>query len=103
MLHINANRLISLSFSPSLHQFHHIPFYKLKYHLFKWFTDDGLVGYGCKFPYFFFFLNGWGAVVYFLFSNKTANNTYHFQCTVLVYLQEKFPDSQTGIATSKDR
>ena len=50
MLHIKANRLLSFSLSPSCHQFHHIPVYRLKYHLFKWFTDDGLVGYGCKFP-----------------------------------------------------
>ena len=68
-------------------------------------TDDGLVGYECKFPYFFFFffLLGGGGVVYFLFSKMTANNICHFQCIVFVYLQEKFPDSQTGIAASKDR
>lgn len=67
MLHIKANRLLSLSLSPSHHQFHHIPVYRLKYHLFKWFTDDGLVGYECKFPYFLFFLFLLGGVVVFIF------------------------------------
>lgn len=55
-----------------------------------------------NFPTFFFFSGG-GGVVYFLFSNKTANNICHFQCTVSVYLQENFSDSQTGIAASKNR
>ena len=54
-----------------------------------------------NFPTFFF--GGGGDVVYFLFSKKTENNICHIQCTVSIYLQEKFPDSQTGIAASKDR
>ena len=55
-----------------------------------------------NFPNFFFFCLGRG-VVYFLFSKMTANNICHFQCIVFFYLQEKFPDSQPGIAASKDR
>ena len=89
MLNIKTDRLLSLSLSlPPPHQFYHIPFYRLKYHLFNWFSDDGHLGCGCAFPNF----GGVVGVVCFLFSNNTANNICHFQCIVSVYLQDKFPD-----------